>query len=78
MTYNPFQKIKSAENYSEKEILELLESASNSYLYDYLIDRLYFYRPNKKNNTVKDYSILTARQYMDRLKREKKISEKCT
>ena len=49
---NPYQRIKTHTNYTDKEILDMITKADkrhNRYLYDYLIDRLYFYLPVKRN-----------------------------
>lgn len=76
---NPYQRIKTHTNYTDKEILDMITKADkrhNRYLYDYLIDRLYFYRPGKRNTKESfEYSILTARQERDRQNREKPITE---
>lgn len=69
--FNPYQKTKDATHYTEEEIVRMLEGEKNPYLYDYLIDRLYLYRKNRRNtkNTF-TYSFLTARQEDARRKRE--------
>lgn len=74
--YNPYQDIKPANHYTEEEIISLIESEKNPYLYDYLIDRLYFYRPDKRNTkNAYTYSFLMARQEEDRRRREISIEE---
>lgn len=74
--YNPYQDIKEASHYTEEEIVNLVQEEKNPFLYDYLIDRLYFYRPNRRNTkNAYAYSFLTARQEEDRRKREISIEE---
>lgn len=68
---NKYQKVKSAENYTEEEILDMCKEAKKyKYNYDYLIDKLYLC--NGKRNTCNsyEYSFLTARQLRDREYRE--------
>lgn len=66
-----YDSIKNYKNYSEDEILKLISKARNRYEYDYIIDRLYIYDPSHYNTRTKDeYSILTARQYNQRLRLE--------
>ena len=76
---NPYQRIKRHDDYTQDQIEEMIKVADkrkNPYLYDYLIDRLYFYCPGKRNTkTSSEYSILTARQERDRQNREKPITE---
>lgn len=55
--------IKNASNYTELEIIELLSLAHNSWEYDFIIDRLYFY--NKGFDDV-----LKARQESYRRRKE--------
>ncbi len=75
MVYNPFQDIKNYKEYTENEINDLIEQANNSkFLYDYLIDRLYFYDNNKRNTKQDDYNILTARTLHKREHNEKEIN----
>lgn len=76
MTFNPFQDIKNYKEYTEKEINDLIKQANNSkFLYDYLIDRLYFYDNNNKRNTKKqEYNILTARTMYKREHNEKELN----
>ena len=74
--YNPYQRIKRENHYTTEEIVDLIGSEKNPYLYDYLIDRLYFYRPDKRNTkNAYTYSFLTARQEEDRRRREISIDE---
>ena len=74
--YNPYQDIKEASHYTEEEIVHLVQKERNPFLYDYLIDRLYFYRPDKRNTkNAYTYSFLTARQEEDRRRREISIDE---
>lgn len=66
-----YDHIKNASHYTEQQILKIISWARNPYEYDYIIDRLYIYKPHQKNTRAKDeYSILTARQYKSRLKHE--------
>lgn len=76
MTYNPFQDVKNYKEYSENEINDLIQQANKSkFLYDYLIDRLYFYNDNNKRNTKnQDYNILTARTIYRRENNEKELN----
>lgn len=76
MVYNPFQNIKNYKEYNENEINDLIQQANKSkFLYDYLIDRLYFYNDNNKRNTKKeDYNILTARTIYNRENNEKELN----
>lgn len=76
MTYNPFQGVKNYKEYNENEINDLIQKANKSkFLYDYLIDRLYFYDNNNKRNTKKDdYNILTARTIYKRENNEKELN----
>ena len=69
---NRFQKVKNHTNYTNEEILELLNKAMYGYEYDYLIDRLYLYSTDNTRNTCNkfEYSFLTARQMRDRQKIE--------
>lgn len=69
---NQFQKVKNHTNYTNEEILELLNKAKYRYEYDYLIDRLYLYNTDNTRNTCNkfEYSFLTARQMRDRQKIE--------
>lgn len=74
MVYNPFQKVGNYSNYTENEINELIKQAGNSkFLYDYLIDRLYFYS-NKYNTKTQDYNILPARTIYYREHKEKELN----
>ena len=76
MIYNPFQSVKNYSNYTENEINELIKQAGNSkFLYDYLIDKLYFYSPNKYNTKNADqYNILPARKLWERETKEKELN----
>ena len=75
MTFNPFQGVKNYSEYSENEINDLIKQANKSkFLYDYLIDRLYFYNNNKRNTKQDDYNILTARTMYKREHNEKEIN----
>ena len=75
MTYNPFQDIKNYSEYNENEINDLIKQASDSkFLYDYLIDRLYFYDNNKRNTKKDDYNILSARTMYKRENNEKELN----
>ena len=75
MTFNPFQDIKNYKEYTENEINDLIKQANKSkFLYDYLIDRLYFYNNNKRNTKQDDYNILTARTMYKREHNEKEIN----
>lgn len=76
MVYNPFQDIKNYKEYTENEINDLIQQANKSkFLYDYLIDRLYFYDNNNKRNTKnQDYNILTARTMYKREHNEKELN----
>lgn len=76
MTFNPFQGVKNYKEYTENEINDLIKQANKSkFLYDYLIDRLYFYDNNNKRNTKnQDYNILTARTMYKRENNEKELN----
>lgn len=69
---NKYQKTKSADNYTEEEILQMCKEASKyKYNYDYLIDKLYLCDKNKRNTCNSyEYSFLNARQLRDREYRE--------
>ena len=70
---NPYQKVQSADHYTEEEIAAMLKDASRRapYLYDYLIDRLYLYDGEKRNTkNTQEYSFLMARQEKDRQNKE--------
>lgn len=73
MIFNPYQRIKNYKEYTENEIISMLEAEKNPYLYDYLIDRLYFYT-GKKASKQDDYNILTARTLHKREHNEKEIN----
>lgn len=67
------QKIKPYINYTNEEIINLLNLATNQFEYDYIIDRLYFtvtskYRKHLKNRC--EYSVLTATMLNKRRKRD--------
>jgi hypothetical protein len=56
-------KIKNYKNYTEQEIIELLNQAQNSYQYDYVIDRLFFLEQNTKTKWIdKSLNIKSARR----------------
>ena len=75
MVYNPFQDVKNYKEYTENEINDLIKQTNNSkFLYDYLIDRLYFYDNNKRNTKKDDYNILSARTMYQREHNEKEIN----
>ncbi len=69
---NRFQKLKNHTNYTDEEILELLNKVKCRYEYDYLIDKLYLYSTDGTRNTCNksEYSFLTARQMRERQKIE--------
>ena len=69
---NRFQKVKNHTNYTDEEILKLLNKVKYEYEYDYLIDRLYLYSTDNTRNTCNkfEYSFLTARQMLNRQKIE--------
>nr|DAW77769.1 MAG TPA: hypothetical protein [Caudoviricetes sp.] len=73
---NPYQKIKTADCYTKEELERLIKDAERKhpYLYDYLIDRLYFYTSSKRNTkNAREYSFLTARQEKEKQYHEKSI-----
>jgi len=64
-------KIKSADHYTEEEIQQLLKKANNSWEYDYIIDRLYFYEGTRqKKRKMDEYEVLTARCMTERQNNE--------
>ena len=74
MIYNPFQKVGNYSNYTENEINTMIEKAGKSqFLYDYLIDKLYFYG-SKYNTKTQDYNILPARKLWERETKEKELN----
>lgn len=64
--------IKTADNYTEEEITELLNLATDRNSYDYIIDRLYFIGTEGKRHKTccDDIPVLTLRSYLRRRKRE--------
>ena len=74
MTYNPYQRIKNYKEYTETEIISMLEAEKNPYLYDYLVDKLYFYNSNKYNTKKQEYNILPARTIYYREQKETKFN----
>ena len=68
-TKHPFQKVKSASNYTAQQILDMVTQASKmkKYVYDFLIDRLYLLEQGKRNTKLShSYSYLSARVIKER------------
>ena len=56
---------RSHDNYTQEEILKLYDLCKSQFERDWLIDRLYIYRPGQRRSRKKDpYYILTARQLL--------------
>lgn len=71
---NPFTKIKNHSHYTQKQINDLIRKANNQYLYDYLIDKLYFLQANKHNTKKShEYSFLSARVLREREVKESSL-----
>ena len=52
-------------NYTQQEIVQLYSLCKSQFERDWLIDRLYIYRPGQRRSRKKDpYYILTARQLL--------------
>ncbi|SHJ05809.1 hypothetical protein SAMN02745671_02549 [Anaerovibrio lipolyticus DSM 3074] len=74
MIFNPYQQVKNYQEYTETEIIDMLEREKNPFLYDYLIDRLYFYNVKKRNTKKEEYNILSARTMYKREHNEKELN----
>ena len=68
-TKHPFQKVKSASNYTDEQIESMVTQASKMkrYVYDFLIDRLYLLEQGKRNTkNTREYSYFGARVMKER------------
>lgn len=68
-TRHPFQKTKNHVNYTDEQILDMVNQASTmkQFVYDFLIDRLYLLEEGKRNTkNTREYSYFGARVMKER------------